>query len=362
MSWYLLLPYVGIAWLSRRADGPGKLGAYVLAWTGGAALPGMALLPTMFQYGALGGTGGTLRNLHVHFVSPVEILVTLARVFSFSSLEVNRFIEIDDGRRVLFVRNHLWLLPMLAVVWTAGIVQPFWMLVSWFRSRLTSPDWRALRLVVAFSVGLVYFSYWFVIEPPQAHAFYLVAPVSFLFAAYCWATIDSPGRRKAAAALLGVNIAYQCLFASTQFANLSLYTDRETVVRAIDAKSPEMFGHRRAFAPDGGPPVLNDPTRPYNPLIDLKIENPVFRVGFARTANWSFVLRNTNPRVAFRRIMYMTTYRNAVGQVEERHQFIERILQPGETWPAAISDLFVDGTVTDARIRIAGADALLPID
>ena len=83
----------------------------------------------------LGGTGGTLRNLHVHLVSPAEILVTLARVFSFSSLEINRFIEIDDARRVLFVRNHLWLLPLLAIVWAAGIVQPLWMLVSWFRSQ-----------------------------------------------------------------------------------------------------------------------------------------------------------------------------------------------------------------------------------
>ena len=78
----------------------------------------------------LGGTGGTLRNLHVHFVSPAEILVTLARVFSFASLEINRFVEIDDARRILFVRNHLWLVPLMAIVWAAGIVQPFWMLAS----------------------------------------------------------------------------------------------------------------------------------------------------------------------------------------------------------------------------------------
>ncbi len=362
MSWYLLLPYLGVAWLSRRADGVGKLVAYALACAGGAALPGLALLPTLLQYGTAGGTGGTLRNLHVHLVSPAEILVTLARVFSFSSLEINRFIEIDDARRVLFVRNHLWLLPPLAVVWAAGIVQPFWMLVSWFRSRLTSPDWRALRLVVAFSVGLVYLSYWFVIEPPQAHAFYLVAPISFLFAAYCWSTIDSPRARKAAAALLCVNIVYQVAFASTQYSAMSLYTNRAVVVQAIATKSPEMFGHRRAFAPDGGPPVLNDPTRPYNPLIDLQVVDPAFSVGFAHTANWTFVLKNANPRVAFRRMMYMTTYRDRSGRVEERHQFIERILQPGETLRVAVSDLFVEDGVTGVSLRIAGADALLPTD
>jgi len=362
MSWYLLLPYLGVAWISRRADGFGRLAAYVLACLAGAALPGLALLPTVLQYGTAGGTGGTLRNLHVHLVSPAEILVTLARVFSFSSLEINRFIEIDDARRVLFVRNHLWLLPLLAIVWAAGIVQPLWMLVSWFRSRVTSPGWRALRWVVAFSVGLVYLSYWFVIEPPQAHAFYLVAPVSFLFAAYCWSAIDSPRARRAAAVLLGINIAYQVGFASTQYSAMSLYTDREVVVRAITTKSPEMFGHRRAFAPDGGPPVLNDPTRPYNPPIDLQIVDPMFSIGFARTANWTFVLKNTNPRVAFRRMLYMTTYKDPSGKVEERHQFIERILQPGESLPVAVSDMFVKDGVTGTSVRIAGADALQPIE
>jgi hypothetical protein len=362
MSWYLTLPYLGFVWLSRRADGFAKMALYVAAGAAGAALPGLALFPTALQYGATGGSGGTLRNLHIHFVSPVEILVTLARVFSFSSLEINRFIEVDGARRLLYLRSHLWLIPPMALVWATGMVQPVWMLVSWFRSRLTSPDWRALRLVVAFSVGLVYFSYWFAIEPPQAHAFYLVAPVSFLFAAYCWSMIDSPGWRKAAAVILAVNIAYEVGFAATQFSTTSLYTNRRAVTQAIALKSPEMFGHRRPFAPDSGPPVLNDPSRPYNPLVDLHIVDPVFHVGFAHTANWSFVLRNTNPRVAFRRTMYMTTYRSKSGGTLERHQFIERILQPGEARRFDVADLFVGDDVAEATIRIGGAEALLPID
>jgi hypothetical protein len=362
MSWYLTLPYLGIAWLSRRTDGLTRMCGYVGAFVAGAAVPGLALLPTVIRYGTLGGTGGTLRNLHVHFVSPVEAFVTLARVFSFASLEINRFIEVDDGRRILFVRNHLWLLPLMAPVWAIGIVQPFWMLLSWFRAKPATPDWRAIRWVVAFNVGLVYLSYWFVIEPPQAHAFYLVAPVSFVFAAYCWSTIDSPRLRKIAVAALSINIAYQVAFASIKLVTSSLYTNRAAVVRAIVSKSPEMFGHRRAFAPDAGPPVLQDPTRPYNPLIDIHLVDAAFSVGFARTANWSFVLTNTNPRVAFRRTMYRTTYRDRAGKVEERYQFIDRILQPGESRRFVVSDLFVDRDIAGASIRVGGADALLPTD
>jgi len=66
--------------------------------------------------------------------------------------------------------------------------------------------------------------------------------------------------------------------------------------------------------------------------------------------------------VAFRRMLYMTTYKDPSGKVEERHQFIERILQPGETLPVAVSDMFVKDGVTGTSVRIAGADALQPIE
>ena len=56
------------------------------------------------------------------------------------------------------------------------------------------------------------------------------------------------------------------------------------------------------------------------------------------------------------------TRKDPSGKVEERHQFIERILQPGETLPVAVSDMFVKDGVTGTSVRIAGADALQPIE
>ena len=62
--------------------------------------------------------------------------------------------------------------------------------------------WAALRLLVAASVLLVYASYWFVMEPPQAHAFYVLAPIAFMFAAFWWTFVDSPRARRIAAGVL----------------------------------------------------------------------------------------------------------------------------------------------------------------
>src|SRR5712692_2197973 len=129
-------------------------------------------------------------------------------------------------------------------------------------------------------------------EPPQAHAFYVLAPVALVFAAFCWSFVDAPQTRRLAA--------------------------------AIRLKQPEMFAHRRAFAIDGGPPALADPSRPYDPRHDIVVIDPRYQVGLARSTNWDLTVRNDNPRVAFRDLLYITTYRDQAGRVvEERHELIK---------------------------------------
>ena len=124
------------------------------------------------------------------------------------------------------------------------------------------PEWRPLKWLVAGTVVLVYASYWFVLEPSQAHAFYVVAPVAFMFAAYCWTFVDSPRWRRDRGGMLVVNIAFHAGQAWIQAPEDSLYRNREVVAAAIRLKQPEMFAHRRPFAIDGGPLALQDPSRP----------------------------------------------------------------------------------------------------
>src|SRR5262249_22400572 len=83
MSWPLLLPFAALAWLSRRQDGVRALGANALAFVAGALLPALVLVPTVARYGTSSGSGGVLRNIHVHWVSPWIIVTTLARFLSF---------------------------------------------------------------------------------------------------------------------------------------------------------------------------------------------------------------------------------------------------------------------------------------
>jgi len=361
MSWPLLLPYLAYAGFTSRRDGARRLAVYALACAGGAIIPGAALVPTWLHFGWHTGLGAVLRNLHVHLVNPLIVVTTLARFFSFASLEIVRFIATDNAKRMEFFLRHRFLIPLAIVVWAIGIAQPVWMLIEWFRHRRAGVEWNRLRWLVACSVLLVYASYWFVMEPPQAHAFYVLAPIAWLFAAWCWTFVDGPRARVAAGVVLAANIAFHAGLAWAQAPEKSLYKNRAPVAAAVRFKQPEMLAHRRAFAVDGGPAALVDPSRPYDPTRDVQVTQSVLHIGIAGSLNWSVVVHNANPRVAFRDLLYVTTYRDESGRtIDERHEFIKDIFEPGETRAVTVNDRFMRARFASAGFRIVAAEALLP--
>jgi hypothetical protein len=368
MSWPLLLPFAALAWISRARDGVGRLAVNATAFAGGAALPALVLVPTLLQHGATTGSGGVLRNIQVHAVNPWIVVTTLARFFSFASLEIVRFIATDGAKRLEFFQRHPWLAPLAALVFVAGVVQPLWMLVDWLWTGRRWPEpatrgrWQLLRLLVGASVLLVYASYWFVVEPPQAHGFYVLAPIAFVFATYWWTMIDSPRSRRVAAAVLAVSVLFHAGLAWAQAPELSLYRNRGVVATAVRLKQPEMFAHRREFAIGGGPPVLSDPARPYDPTRDLHVVSARHRPGPGNSLHWTLTLRNASTVVAFRDPLYITTYRDDHGGVvDERHERIKDIFQPGDVQTIELNDGYARVPFASADLRIAAAEALIPV-
>jgi hypothetical protein len=367
MSWPLLVPFVVGAWIARRTQGPIGAAVDALAFAAGALIPGLLLLPTLARYGFNAGSGGVLRNLHIHFVNPWILVTTLARFLSFGSLEIARFIATDGSKRIEFFARHLWLAPAAVAVWIVGTAQPIRMLVDAVRPRDQWPPalpplkWVALRRLVAAAVLIVYASYWLVMEPPQAHAFYVLSPLALLFTAFWWTFVDSPRMRRIAAGVLVLNIAYHAGLAWAQAPELSLYKNRGVVAAAVRLKSPEMFAHRRDFAIDGGPSVLSDPSRAYDPTRDFQVVQSSWQIGLRRALHWTITVRNASTSVAFRDPLYVTTYRDEQGAaVEERHERIKDIFQPGETRTLELNDGAAGPPFSTADLKIVAAEALLP--
>ena len=367
MSWPLLLPFAAAAWISRRSESAGALALDAAAFAAGALIPGALLLPTLARYGLRAGSGGVLRNLHPHWVNPWIIATTLARFLSFGSLEISRFIATDGAKRLEFFERHLWLAPAAIAVWIIGTVQPLWMFVDGVRPMRQWPDaiprrkWAALRTLVAASVLLVYASYWLVMEPPQAHAFYVLAPVALLFTAFWWTFVDSPRARRIAAGVLILNVAVHAGLAWTQGPELSLYKNREVVATALRLRQPEMFAHRRDFAIDGGPTTLSDPSRVYDPTRDFQVLEAAHRIGPRQSLHWTITVHNNNPAVAFRDPLYIASYLDDRGAlVEERHERIKDIFEPGVTRTIELNDGWAGPPFATVTLKIAAAEALLP--
>ena len=226
---------------------------------------------------------------------------------------------------------------------------------------MPQPQWNALRRFVLAAVLLVYASYWFVMEPPQAHAFYVLSPLAFIFAAYWWTFVDSPRARQAAACVIALNVAFHAGLMLTEGPELSLYKNRGVVATAVRLKEPEMFAHRRDFAIGGGPAALTDPARPYDPTRDFLVLEAARRMGPRRSLHWTITIQNRSTVVAFRDPLYISTYLNDRGEVvEERHERIKDIFEPGEMRTIELNDGFAGPPFAKATLRIVAAEALLP--
>jgi hypothetical protein len=360
MSGPILLPFVAAAFFWRRREGPRALAAAACAFVLGLLTFGSLLLPTLWKYGLAGGSGDTARNFQWYWRSPWILLKTVARFLSFPSLEVNRFVG-TDATRVVFIEQHWPIVPLLIVVAVAGLVQPVWMAALWFKRQSRSAGWPEIRWLAAATVLLVYVSYFFVMEFTQARAYYVVAPLAFTYAAYCWTFIDSPRWRRIAAATMAVNICFQFGMAWIRLPEHSLYWNRPLVAAAISLKQPDIFAHRRPFGrnvPAESLAALEMATRASSDL-------EVVRVSWARrsfgVSRWSITVRNRSTQFGYRDPVYETTYLDGAGQtVGGRSDTLELVIEPGQVQEAELVDGFVGASVVRARLRILKAMPLRP--
>ena len=129
MSWVLLVPYArcrdGLARLrtdgarGSRAAGVARAAA---AFVAGAAIPASLLVPTIFKYGW--GAGGVEDAIVLRAQSPFAIVTTVARVLSFASFEINRFVGLSTAERVLALLRQPLMIVAAVPVAIAGVVQP----------------------------------------------------------------------------------------------------------------------------------------------------------------------------------------------------------------------------------------------
>ena len=214
----------------------------------GASISGSLLLPTYLQYGILQGTGSIEANVVLNVENLKEITAIITRFLSFSSFEVGTFIGYNLESRLQFLQQYPWFAPFVVLLTLAGFLQIGYLIVSFWSNRaLQTEEGKRVKYFTLVSVLLVYFSFLFSIKGPSPHTFYVILPVSMLYAFFCWQTLwEKPFWRKVATFMLVLGICFHLHLAHSHFHHHSLYKNRTLPQKAIDQKNYKILGNRRS--------------------------------------------------------------------------------------------------------------------
>jgi hypothetical protein len=252
LSWTILVPYICASFFfqyrSSRQYFIRSFGCFAL----GALLMGSLLVPTFLKLGLQEGLGGTGTAAVLNFgnvskvLNPVEGI--LGRFLSFASYELPRFIGDNSARRWEFVKQHLWLSPIILFLVMVGIVQPIAMVILWFTKK-SYEDWRAIKYLTLSTVLLLCVSFIFSMKAPASHTFYLTLPIAMIYSFYCWSSLLTKPRWQMLALLtLVCGIVFHIFLAVDHFKRISLYVDRGIPAAAIEKGDYRILGERRSGA------------------------------------------------------------------------------------------------------------------
>jgi hypothetical protein len=250
LSWVALAPFLLASVFFQLREVRSRALAR-LGWLAcGALLSGCLLAPTLVEYGASGGTGGTEAMAAPNFSNVARVFNPFegvpARFLSLASFELARFIGRNTAERLAFLRENLWLAPLALLLGAVGLLQPAALVALWFRKTGMPADWPQVRRLALLTVGLLCALFLFTAKAPASHTFYVTFPVAALYAFYCWdALLARPPWRKLAAALLVCGVVFHAGLAAHNFSRVSLYVDRRAAQSALDEKNYHILGERR---------------------------------------------------------------------------------------------------------------------
>src|SRR4029077_11716417 len=188
LSWVVLVPYAALSFYLQFRKPERKVFSSITWFACGALLTGSFLIPTFIKYGFAAGLGSTNETMglnsenllrHLNIVEGV-----LGRFLSFASFELPRFIGDNTATRLAFMKQNLWMTPIVVFLTVVGILQCVAMLGLWFRKRHPHKEWKAVKYFTLGTVVLLYFVFLFSMKAPVSHTFYLAFPVAMLYSLY----------------------------------------------------------------------------------------------------------------------------------------------------------------------------------
>lgn len=247
MSWILLLPFIGFAFLTVRKNSFKKLFLFAVAFLVGCLVSGILVIPTFIKYGLASGSGDTVSNIVFNIYNIKEFFTVLTRLLSFGSFELARLMGNNTISRLDYLSEYIWLSPFIIFAGIVGVAQVAWMIISWFLKKPFA-EWYAIKYFILAAFLITWLSFFFSVKGPSSHTFYLMFPVVMIYSFYCWQPLFKKRwiRILAAIFLISATI-FQITLMDHNYRNKSMYLNREKPANAIFQKNFHLLGERREF-------------------------------------------------------------------------------------------------------------------
>ena len=246
LSWVLLLPFAGFAFLNQLKNDKSKLMKYAVFFTIGALIGIATLIPTILHQDA-GGAGKVSSNLVFKADNILNAPGILTKYLSFAAYEINYMMGGNTKERLEFVYNHIWVAPFAAYLYIFGFAQVALFLIAAFQKN-EDVSWIKIRWTILGSYLLVFASFFFSIKGPSPHTFIMLFPLSFIFSFYCYRWLFSKHKiwSKLFMAAVFSGIILQIALGIESYQKKSVYLNRDKAQQAIDQKDYKILGNRRA--------------------------------------------------------------------------------------------------------------------
>ncbi len=248
MSWVLLGPFTAVAfYFLMRTKNIRVILKSTVSFLLGCLTTGSLLIPTLINYGLSAQKGKSVSGMvELHPENAANILKILSTFLAYGSFDVSRFIGGNSDERVLFLKDYLWAAPFTVFVALVGLAQALFLIYTFFRKK---GDEVMLRNVSHLTIGS--FLLFFVMSlfsrvPPPSHAAVLFFPMLVLYSLYAYGPILKKVwvLRSFYIAFSSAVIMYIAI-ALNNYQTISMYKNREVIVKALDQDDYRLVGKRR---------------------------------------------------------------------------------------------------------------------
>ncbi len=248
MSWALLGPFTAAAFYHLlRTKNIRSIFSRTASFLAGCLTTGSLLIPTLANYGLSSGKGKSVSAMMQFHPEHIREFFTLLGIYlGYAGFDANRFNGGNHDERQLFQESYPWAVPFMVFILITGIALALWYLFCFFRKAGQDPMRRRVaNIAIAGYIILLLMALISIITPPS-HAAVLFFPLMVIYGLH---TLNEPMKKKWVriwlySAFVSAIVFYSAL-AIEHYQTISLYKNREVIVRALEQDDYKLVGLRR---------------------------------------------------------------------------------------------------------------------